>query len=60
MPDPNTAIFSSVGAGSTPKFKLVYHLEGTGPKAIMTGKFQMAVPGSDDYHSYLEWSGTKQ
>jgi hypothetical protein len=59
-PDPHTAIFSSVSAGSAPKFKLVYHLEGSGPKAIMSGKFQMAAPGSDDYHSYLEWSGTRQ
>jgi hypothetical protein len=59
-PDAHTAIFSSVTAGSAPKFKLVYHLEGSGPKAIMSGKFQMAAPGSDDYHSYLEWSGTRQ
>jgi len=27
---------------------------------MMTGKFQFAPPGSDEYHSYLEWSGTKQ
>lgn len=59
-PDPHTAIFNSQNASSQPKFRLVYHLEGDGPKAIMTGKFQMAAPGSDDFHSYLEWSGTKQ
>jgi len=58
-PDPHTAIFLSQGPPTAPKFRLTYHLEGTGPKAIMTGKFQMAAPGSDDYHSYLEWSGSK-
>lgn len=60
LPDPHTAIFSSQGPPTAPKFRLVYHLEGEGPKAIMSGKFQFAPPGSDDYHSYLEWSGTKQ
>jgi hypothetical protein len=59
-PDPHTAIFDSQGAKGAPKFRLMYHLEGMGPKAVMSGKFQMAPPGSDEYHSYLEWSGTKQ
>jgi hypothetical protein len=59
-PDPHTAIFNSQAAPSAPKFRLIYHLEGDGPKAVMSGKFQMATPGSDDFHSYLEWSGTKQ
>lgn len=60
LPDPHTAVFSSQGPPSAPKFRLIYHLEGEGPKAIMIGKFQFAPPGSDDFHSYLEWSGTKQ
>jgi len=59
-PDPQTVIFNSQGPPAAPKFRLSYHLEGSGPKAVMSGKFQMAAPGSDDYHSYLEWSGTKQ
>lgn len=59
-PDPHTAIFNSQSAPSSPKFRLIYHLEGDGPKAIMSGKFQMATPGSDDFRSYLEWSGPKQ
>jgi hypothetical protein len=59
-PDPHTAIFNSQNAPTQPKFRLVYHLEGDGPSASMSGKFQMATPGSDDFHSYLEWSGTKQ
>lgn len=60
LPDPHTAVFDSQGPRTMPKFRLTYHLEGTGPKAVMTGKFQSAAPGSDDYHSYLEWSGTRQ
>ena len=59
LPDPNTAILLSQGPPTAPHFRLMYHLEGTGPTAIMTGKFQMAAPGSDDFHSYLEWSGTR-
>jgi hypothetical protein len=59
-PDPHTAVFLSQSAPGTPKFRLTYHLEGNGPKAVMTGKFQMAAPGSEEYHSYLEWSGTRQ
>jgi len=58
-PDPQTVIFNSQSPPNAPKFRLTYHLEGSGPKAVMSGKFQMAAPGSDDYHSYLEWSGTR-
>lgn len=59
-PDAHTAVFNSQSAPSSPKFRLIYHLEGDGPKAVMSGKFQMAPPGSEDFHSYLEWSGPKQ
>ena len=60
LPDAHTAIFNSQGPAAAPKFRLVYHLEGSGPKAVMSGKFQSAAPGTDEFHSYLEWSGTKQ
>jgi hypothetical protein len=74
-PDPHTVVFLSAPTPGAPTFRLTYHLEGTGPKAVMFGKFQMAAPvrvpsgrslpagvasGSTDFHSYLEWSGTKQ
>ncbi len=59
-PDPQTVVFNSQGAAAEPKFRVMYHLEGSGPKAVMSGKFQMASPGSEEYHSYLEWSGMKQ
>jgi hypothetical protein len=57
LPNPHTAVFLSQGPANGPKFKLIYHLEGSGPKAVMSGKFQGAAPGSDEYRSYLEWSG---
>jgi len=60
LPDPHTVVFNSQGPAAAPKFRLTYHLEGSGPKAVMTGKFQGTAPGSDDFHSYLEWSGTRQ
>jgi len=59
-PDAHTVVFNSQALPSLPKFRLTYHLEGNGPGAIMNGKFQTAAPGSDDFHSYLEWSGTRQ
>jgi hypothetical protein len=58
-PDPQTVIFNSQSPPNAPTFRLMYHLEGSGAKAVMSGKFQVAAPGSDDFHSYLEWSGTK-
>jgi hypothetical protein len=59
-PDAHTAIFNSQGLPSLPKFRLIYHLEGDGPKAVLSGKFQTAAPGSGDFRSYLEWSGPKR
>ncbi|MEI9979330.1 MAG: hypothetical protein WDN23_10065 [Edaphobacter sp.] len=52
-PDPNTVILLSNTPG--PKFRLVYHFEG----GIMSGKFQFAPPGTSEFKSYLEWSGTR-
>ena len=54
-PDATTAILLSE-PGLGPRFRLVYHLE----HAVMSGKFQMQMPGQDDWKSYLEWSGGKQ
>jgi hypothetical protein len=59
-PDAHTVVFDSQGPAAAPKFRLVYHLEGSGPKAVMTGKFEGAAPGSRAYQSYLEWSGTRR
>lgn len=57
-PDPHTAIFLSQGPASAPHFRLSYHLEGTGPTAVLSGKFEGSAPGTTDFHPYLEWSGS--
>ena len=54
-PDATTAVFLSE-PGPGPRFRLVYHLE----HAVMSGKFQVQMPGQEDWKSYLEWSGGKQ
>jgi hypothetical protein len=53
VPNPNTAILLSNSPG--PRFRLVYQLD----KGVMSGKFQFAPPGSSEFKSYLEWSGTR-
>lgn len=59
-PSADTVTFLSTGPGNAPRFKLVYHLEGSGRTAVMSGAFQFAAPESNDFHSYLEWTGTRQ
>lgn len=59
-PDPRTVVFLSQGAAAAPHFRLTYHLEDSGASAIMSGKFEGAAPGSNDFRPYLQWSGTKQ
>lgn len=51
-PDATTVIFLSE-PGPGPRFRLVYRLNG----AVMSGKFQMQMPGQNDWKSYLEWTG---
>ena len=55
-PGPNTAIFTSEASQSGPQFQLVYERKG----AVMSGKFQMRMPGQAEWKSYLEWSGAKR
>jgi hypothetical protein len=55
-PDSNTAMFVSDAAPSGPQFRLVYELK----DAVMSGKFQMRMPGQAEWKSYLEWSGAKK
>jgi hypothetical protein len=55
-PDATTAVFLSDASQPGPQFRLTYELKG----AVMTGKFQMHMPGSADWKSYLEWSGGKK
>jgi hypothetical protein len=55
-PTPTTAVFLSDGSQPGPRFQLVYSLQG----AVMSGKFQMQMPGQTTWNSYLEWSGGRK
>jgi hypothetical protein len=55
-PKPGTVIFLSDSAQPGPQFRLSYQLA----EGVMTGKFQLKMPGQKEFTSYLEWSGTRQ
>lgn len=55
-PDPATALFLSDASLPGPHFELVYSLR----DSVMSGKFQMQVPGATEWKSYLEWSGGRK
>lgn len=55
-PNSNTAVFISDASPSGPQYRLVYDLK----DLVMSGKFQMRVPGQAEWKSYLEWSGAKK
>jgi hypothetical protein len=55
-PGPNRVIFVSNASLPGPQFRLSYALDGS----VMTGKFQMRMPGQTEFTSYLEWSGTSK
>jgi hypothetical protein len=48
--------FLSDPSSPGPQFRLQYSLDGS----IMSGKFQMRMPGQTQFNSYLEWSGAKR
>lgn len=54
-PTPTSVVFLSA-PGPGPQFRMSYELAGS----VMTGKFQMHMPGSDDWRTYLEWSGKRE
>ena len=55
-PSPERAIFLSDAAVPGPQFRLVYELKGQ----VMSGKFQMRMPGQSECKSYLEWTGGRR
>lgn len=55
-PTPTTAEFLSDAAQSGPRFRLFYELKGT----VMSGKFQIRMPGQQTWKSYLEWTGSRK
>lgn len=52
----NTAVLVSAASQGGPQYRLIYELKG----AVMSGKFQIRMPGQSDFHSYLEWSGGRK
>jgi hypothetical protein len=55
-PNSTTAEFLSDAAQPGPQFRLIYQLK----DSIMSGKFQIRMPGQQDWKSYLEWSGARK
>ncbi len=55
-PDATTVVFLSDASGAGPQFRLTYQRK----NLTMYGKFQMRMPGQDEWKSYLEWSGARQ
>lgn len=55
-PDAVTAAFISEASPSAPQFQLIYQRKG----AVLSGKFQMRMPGQTEWKSYLEWNGAKR
>jgi hypothetical protein len=52
-PDPGAAVFLSP-LSHGPQFLSTDKLK----RDVMTGRFQMQMPGRSDWHTYLEWSGS--
>ena len=52
-PTPTSVVFLSA-PGPGPQFRLSYEFSGQ----VMTGRFQMHLPGQGDWRTYLEWSGS--
>lgn len=55
-PVPNSVVFLSDPSIPGPQFRLTYQLQ----DAVMSGKFQIRMPGQTEWKSYLEWSGPKK
>jgi hypothetical protein len=56
VPGAGTIVLLSDPDQPGPQFRLSYELSG----GVMTGKFQMRMPGQAGFTSYLEWSGRHQ
>ncbi len=54
-PTPTSVVFLST-PGPGPQFRISYQLSGR----VMTGRFQMHMPGQGDWRTYLEWSGSRK
>ncbi|MGD0295258.1 MAG: hypothetical protein ABSB30_15540 [Terracidiphilus sp.] len=56
IPKPGTVVFLSDAAQPGSQYRLSYtFLDG-----VMSGQFEMKMPGQTEFTSYLEWSGKRQ
>jgi hypothetical protein len=55
-PKPNSVIFLSDPALPGPQYRLCYELL----DGVMTGKFELQMPGQTEFKIYLEWSGKRR
>ena len=56
VPAANRVVFLSDGAVVGPQYRLSYERRG----AAMDGRFEIRMPGSEEWTSYLEWTGAKR
>jgi hypothetical protein len=54
-PKPGSVVFLSDPAQAGPQYRLSY----TFLNGVMSGQFEMKMPGQADFTSYLEWSGKR-
>jgi hypothetical protein len=55
-PAPNSVVFLSDPAQPGPQYRLSYELV----DGVLSGKFELKMPGQGDFTSYLEWSGKRR
>lgn len=55
-PKAGTVVLLSEGAQPGPQYRLSYELL----DGVMTGKFELKMPGQTEFMSYLEWSGKRR
>ena len=55
-PTPTTAEFLSDPGVRGPQFRLFYELNGS----VLSGRFQIRMPGGKQWQSYLEWTGSRK
>jgi len=55
-PKPNLVVFLSDPVQPGPQYRLSYELV----DGVLSGKFELKMPGQQDFSSYLEWSGKRR
>jgi hypothetical protein len=56
VPAPNSVVFLSDPTQPGPQYRLSYEFV----DGVMSGKFELKMPGQADFTSYLEWSGKQR